>query len=104
MHMEAMQLEVGGKERVDALRLQDQGIAKNEAERMAAEQAKIDLRKQEGTKPLLQGKEERLLTRGTVDPVLQVAKEQLQELKSIGDILSEQEGPPLDRNEYTVLS
>lgn len=97
LYLEAMQLEVGGKERADAIKYQDQGLAKAEAEKLAAEQARIDMRKQEGTKPLLQGKEERLLTRGTVDPLLQVNREQLVQLKklneprSIGDILAEQE-------------
>ena len=92
LKFEEMQLQVGGKERVDSLRLQEQGLAKDQADRLAAEQTRIDRLKQ-GTeaKPLLQGKDERLLTRGTVDPALKVAREQLEELKSIGEILAERE-------------
>jgi hypothetical protein len=92
LKFEEMQLQAGGKERVDSLKFQEQGLAKDQADRLAAEQTRIDRLKQ-GTesKPLLQGKDERLLTRGTVDPVLKVAKEQLEELKSIGEILAEQQ-------------
>jgi hypothetical protein len=91
LKLEEMQLGVNGKERVQSIRLQDQGIAKDEADRLAAEQTRIDRLKQDTTKPLLQGKDERLLTRGTVDPALKVAREQLEELKSIGEILAERE-------------
>ena len=92
LKFEEMQLQAGGKERVDSLRLQEQGLAKEQADTLASEQARIDRLKQ-GTdsKPLLQGKDERLLTRGTVDPALKVAREQLEELKSIGEILAERE-------------
>jgi hypothetical protein len=93
-----MQLEVGGKERADAFLLQQKGIDEAEANKLAAEQARIDLLKQgKNAAPLLQGKDERLLTRGTADPALEIAKEQLQELKklnepkSIGDTLAERE-------------
>jgi hypothetical protein len=92
LKFEEMQLQAGGKERVNSLKLQEQGLAKEQADRLASEQTRIDRLKQGmEAKPLLQGKDERLLTRGTVDPALKVAKEQLEELKSIGDILAERE-------------
>jgi hypothetical protein len=92
LKFEEMQLQAGGKERVDSLKLQEQGLSKEQADRLASEQTRIDRLKQGmEAKPLLQGKDERLLTRGTVDPALKVAKEQLEELKSIGEILAEQE-------------
>jgi hypothetical protein len=92
LKFEEMQLQAGGKERVDSLKLQEQGLSKEQADRLASEQTRIDRLKQGlEAKPLLQGKDERLLTRGTVDPALKVAKEQLEELKSIGELLAEQE-------------
>ena len=107
LQFEEMQLQVGGKERVDSLRLQEQGLAKEQADRIASEQARIDRLKQGSeAKPLLQGKDERLLSRGTSDPALKVAKEQLQELQSIGEILAAREEAktqPTESTRFTVV-
>jgi hypothetical protein len=107
LKFEEMQLQAGGKERVDSLRLQEQGLAKEQADRLASEQSRIDRLKQGAeAKPLLQGKDERLLSRGTSDPAIKVAKEQLQELQSIGEILAkreEQKNPPTESTSLVVV-
>jgi hypothetical protein len=107
LKFEEMQLQAGGKERVDSLRLQEQGLAKEQADRIASEQTRIDRLKQGAdAKPLLQGKDERLLSRGTSDPAIKVAKEQLQELQSIGEILAkreEQKNPPTESTRLVVV-
>jgi hypothetical protein len=107
LQFEEMQLQEGGKERVDSLRLQEQGLAKEQADKIASEQTRIDRLKQGAeAKPLLQGKDERLLSRGTPDPAIKVAKEQLQELQSIGEILAKREeakNPPAESTTFRVV-
>jgi len=107
LKFEEMQLQAGGKERVDSLKLQEQGLAKDQADRLASEQTRIDRLKQGAeAKPLLQGKDERLLSRGASDPAIKVAKEQLQELQSIGEILAkreEQKTPLTESTRFTVV-
>jgi len=88
-----------GEEAARSFALQQEGFAKDEADRIAAEEARLDRLKKEKENNVqtsasgpVQAKESRLLTRGTQDQ-LAISKEQLAALYKIADNLNK-----LDKN------
>jgi hypothetical protein len=87
-----------GEQAARSFALQQEGFAKDEADRIAAEEARLDKLKKEKEQKLKTGAdssltafESRLLTRGrAVDPMLELSKEQLAEQKKANTLLERQ--------------